>query len=435
MSNVVTTANMGLTLPIPGVETGPNYALDINNSLSTIDSHSHNTGSGVPITPSAMNINSALVFNNHDQTGLRSSKFQAQSSPLALATDLGCLYVSGADLYFNDENGNQVRLTQSGSIVGTAGSISGLPSGTASASYASSTFVFQSATNTAASIDGASILLRNATASSKALTLSPPNAMASNYGLTLPALPVSQKIMTLDASGNISAPYTVDNSTIEINANTIRVKANGITASQLANATITTTQISGSAGITGSQIAATTITASNIVNNTITATQIANATITSTQMANSSIGTNQIITNTISTPLIIDSAVTQSKLGSLNYAYSSVSYNGTVTSATPTLILQVALNVVNRPVMIRLQPTTSSGVASYFQTFGYEASMYLVRDATEISRWSYAGQVPASSFSFFDIPGAGGHTYYIYIWSPTTNSITVPFTRLLAYEL
>ena len=49
---------------------------------------------------------------------------------------------------------------------------------------------------------------------------------------------------------------SVDNSTIEVNSTLLRVKDLGITAAKIANGTITTTQISGSAAITGAQLAA-----------------------------------------------------------------------------------------------------------------------------------------------------------------------------------
>jgi hypothetical protein len=92
------------------------------------------------------------------------------------------LYVIGADLYYNDANGNQVRITQSGSVTGATGTITGLPSGTASAAYNSiidETFIFQSASNTAANIDGGSvILIREVAANANAVTISSPTALS-----------------------------------------------------------------------------------------------------------------------------------------------------------------------------------------------------------------------------------------------------------------
>lgn len=246
MPNVTISPNMSLPVPVVGQDPGPDWATMLNACLALIDQHNHSSGNGVPINPAGLNINADLPFNNNNLTTARSLRLQSQNSPLALPADVGCLYLSGVDLYFNDGSGNQIRVTQSGGIAGTPGSISNLTS-PASAAYvgANQTFVWESDANTPANMDGGSILLRNIVANSKALTLSPPNAMGSNYALTLPSLPASQKIMTLDASGNMSAPYTVDNSTIAISTNVIGVPNGGITRPKLA---AVGQQISGSSG-------------------------------------------------------------------------------------------------------------------------------------------------------------------------------------------
>lgn len=226
--------NMNLVLPGVGVTAGPVYASDLNQSLNILDQHNHAPGSGVQITPDGLNINSNFTMNNNNIIAIKSLRLQDQVSALSGGSDLGCMYRVGDDLYYNDGLGNQIRITQSGSIAGASGSIANLVS-PASATFVSlsSTIVFQSAVNTAASLDAGSILLRNITANSKALTLSPPSAMAADYSLVLPSLPVSQKIMTLDSSGNMSAPYVVDNSTIEVSSNNIQLKDAGITSAKL----------------------------------------------------------------------------------------------------------------------------------------------------------------------------------------------------------
>lgn len=235
--SVIVSPNMNLPVPIVGIEPGPTWATDLNNCMSSIDSHDHSSGKGVPVTPAGLNINADLTFGNNNATAMRSVRFQTTASgptPAIGASDLAAIYASGVDLYYVDGNGNQIRLTQGGSIVGTSGSISGLPSGTASASYVAGTFIWQSATNTAANMDAGSYILRNNTASSFGLTLQPPAAMGADYSITLPALPSVTNIMTLDASGNMGAALNVDNSSIQISSNTIAVKAQGITQADLA---------------------------------------------------------------------------------------------------------------------------------------------------------------------------------------------------------
>lgn len=199
--------NMLLPIPSIGVDPGPDYATNINNCLTLVDGHDHTPGRGVQLTPASFNINSDLAMNNNNLTLIRASRFQVQPSLLNGSADIGELYVSGVDLYYNDVNGNQVRITQSGAVAGTPGSIANLVA-PASASYVSAnqTFVFQSAANTPANIDGASYILRNLVANSHSLTLNPPNAMGADYSITLPTLPSTQSFLTIDAAGNMGAP-------------------------------------------------------------------------------------------------------------------------------------------------------------------------------------------------------------------------------------
>lgn len=208
--STTTTPNMNLAVPVVGQESGPQYATDINNCMSSIDQHDHTPGNGVLITPNGLNISSDLSFGSNNATNLNSARFTALASPLtAVSPNLDCVYVSGVDLYYNDGSGNIVRITQSGGIAGSPGSISNLTS-PASASYVSgtSTFVWQSAANTPANMDNASVILRNLVANSKGLTLSPPNAMGSDFTIVLPSLPVSTSLLSIDSSGNIGTTMT-----------------------------------------------------------------------------------------------------------------------------------------------------------------------------------------------------------------------------------
>lgn len=218
-----TSPNMNLIIPTAGSEAGPTYALDINSSLTLVDQHDHTSGSGVPITPAAININTDLAFNNHFATQLAGLTLLAQATTPALST----LYQTGVDLYFIDGSGNTIRLTQSGGIAGTPGSITNLVF-PASVNYVagSQTFVFQSLAGIAGNLDAGSLLMRNLSPNSTyALTLTPPNNLSANYTLTLPSLPASQKFMTLDAAGTISAPWEVDDVTIKIVGNQLVAQA------------------------------------------------------------------------------------------------------------------------------------------------------------------------------------------------------------------
>lgn len=264
--------NMLLPIPVIGQEASPQWAADLNNSLTLVDQHNHTPGYGVPIPAAGLNITSDLTLNNSNLINIKSLRMIPQSI-LVGASDLDCLFVNGVDLYYNDGVGNHVRITQSGGVAGSPGSISNLTS-PASASYVAGTqtFVWQSDANTPANMDNASIILRNLVANSFGLTLNPPSAMGSNFSLTLPNLPSSQKIMTLDASGNMAGAYLVDNSSIEVNANIIRVKAGGIQQTMLAARTTGTSVGAGGIAIANSSgsFATASMTFSTITNQSVT---------------------------------------------------------------------------------------------------------------------------------------------------------------------
>lgn len=205
MANTTISPNMNLPVPTVGQDDGPDWANNLNACMSIIDQHDHTPGSGVQITPAGLNINAALTFNSNNAIALRSVRFSAQSAPLALAADLGCIYESGVDLYYNDGNGNQIRITQSGSVAGSSGTITGLPSGTASASFAGGTFTFQSATSTPAPMNIGPIITGRETAGTYTVTLTPSVSQSGNYGLIWPiALPSVTSYLQSDASGNLS---------------------------------------------------------------------------------------------------------------------------------------------------------------------------------------------------------------------------------------
>lgn len=204
MANTVISPNMFMPVPVVGTDPGPDWATNINASLSIIDSHNHTTGQGVPITPQGININTDLPMNGNNLITARSVRFSPQSGTIVGASDLGCLYENGVDLYYIDGAGNQVRITQGGSVTGATGTITGLPSGTASAAFAGSTFTFQSATNTPATLNVGTVVLGQTVASGKNVTIAASGSQASNYNLTLPiALPAAQSAVISDASGNL----------------------------------------------------------------------------------------------------------------------------------------------------------------------------------------------------------------------------------------
>jgi hypothetical protein len=404
MPTYVSSTYMSLPVPIVGTTPGPDYASDINSCLTLIDQHDHSSGFGVQITPSGLNINADLTMANNDLISVRSIRFQTQASPIAAASDLGCLYESGVDLYYNDGSGNAVRITQSGGVAGSPGTIASLAS-PASATFVAGTgtFVWQSDANVPALMDAASVIIRNPTASANGVTIAAANSLAANYTLTLPAaLPAATNFMAVSSTGNISAFCTT---------------SLGITAAMIANATITTTQISGSAAITGGQIATSTITNTNIGSGVIDGSKITSGTL----------GTSQLT----------DASVTVGKLAALTSAVSTDS--GTFTCTTTgnfdiwgTNMPQITISA-SRPVMIMMVP--SNGGASSINMTAGAGEVRIFRDSTQIGAVTIQNGANQLPVLIYDAPSNGTYRYGVSANTFGTGTININYWKLVAYLL
>lgn len=199
---------MGLNIPVVSTTPGPQYAQDVNSSLNKLDQHNHTPGQGVPIPTAALNINASLGMNNF---GLLNASLINLASQ-ALPPISGSIYRNNDDLYYVDGTGANVRITQGGAVaVSGAVGFSGLPFGTASASYdnLNQSFIFQSATNTAANVDCGSVLLREISSGANAVTVSSPPALAADYTIRMPsALPLATSAVLLTAAGDLTTSGT-----------------------------------------------------------------------------------------------------------------------------------------------------------------------------------------------------------------------------------
>jgi len=107
----------------------------------------------------------------------------------------------------------------------------------------------------------------------------------------------------LAGSGATTLDVNVDNSTLEINLDTLRVKDGGITSAKILDGTIVAGDIANS-----------TIVAANIANDTLTATQIAVDAIGSSELADNAVDTAAIAALAVTTAKITDANVTNAKL-------------------------------------------------------------------------------------------------------------------------
>jgi hypothetical protein len=229
---------MGFPISSIGTDSGLNWETNLNAALTVIDGHNHSPGSGQQIQPNGININADLTFNSNNAIALRAARFTPQASPIANAgADVGEIYVSGNELYYNDvSGGNQVKLTSNGSVNATS---SGIASGTATAAFSAGTLVVKSSSSSYGNVALQSVVLANSGNLTNQLTLQAPT-LSSSYALTLPTIPGALSFMTLDASGNMAGSIAV---------------SGALTTSNLsASANIVGTQLSASADILGSQL-------------------------------------------------------------------------------------------------------------------------------------------------------------------------------------
>ena len=384
---------MNLTLPTVSITIGPTWATQLNTALTSIDSHQHTPGTGQLIPSAGLNINADLGFSNFNATTLRTTRFFNQSTPLALPTDINCLFVSGGELWFNNQAGVPLQLTSNGSLsVGSIGGITGLGGTSAALTYNSGigTFIFTQNPNQAANIDVGNVIIRNPIGTGNpGVTLSV-GALSGNYTLTLAnALPASTSFLTSATSGQLGYIATLG--------------------------ALTTANLSASAGILGSQLSASAgIVGTQLTNLTITAAQIANSTITRAKEA----------------------AVGQ-QISSSSGTFTTTSGGGFQSAISTTI------TTTGRPVMVIVQPDTSTN-AAFIQPNGTTQTVLLrIARNIEIARWAWTPTSavvaqPGSSMPMvvLDPVVAGTYTYTFQVASsPDTSTITVNNYAIAAYEL
>jgi hypothetical protein len=379
------TANMGLILPTPGVTQalgiaapGQSWLELLNTALTRIDAHNHAPGFGAPVSSSLAT--GDFNFADFNAYGLRSARFNSQGSPLGLSTDLGCVYVSGGELYYNDSSGNRVQITAGGSVTGSAGNIAGLVS-PASAVYSGGTFSWRQNATTYAYMASGPVTVFNPVSGGFGIQIKPSPSIAASWSLTLPSAPPgAERIMTMDASGTVAATWTVDGATVQVAGGVIGLVAGGVGTTQLANLGVTTAKLA-------------------------------------------------------------DASVTQAKLAAKATTSSSSSSTWTELGLTFVDVTNVTLSAAitgNRPVLVLVTPdgTNSGGMGSVDGVVEFQ----ILRGATVISKFvtnGATGQTQEIPGAFcFDSPGAGTFTYKLQARRITTGAtVFVSNMKINVFEL
>lgn len=251
------TPNMSLTEPVVDQGNGgtlaPGWALLLNANFSTIDSHNHTAGKGVPIPPSGLDISTDLTFQGNNLTHLNSAVF---NGAVTGTPSLLSIYSDGTDFYFKDVNGNSIQLTKAGSPNAGTGNIQGLPStpvGGAGISWvnAQSTFQLLADNGTSkASLDAATVILRYPgsypTPAGNFIALQAPASLSSPYALTLsPTAPSTDKALLLTASSGVQSYLSkgAANTVLRMNSGGTDLEYNTVDTANITNLAVTTAKI------------------------------------------------------------------------------------------------------------------------------------------------------------------------------------------------
>lgn len=472
MSNTTTTPYMSLVLPIPGLEIGPQYAIEQNTAFTAIDQHTHVAGQGLPVPTAGLNINNDLPFNAYNAISLRSSRFNSQLSPLALVTDLNCVYVVAGELFYNDGLGNQVQITLGGAVdTSSSGNITGMGSTTASVVYTDidKFFSFYSDTNLPAFLYTGPISIGAHVVSPFTITLNPPVGLSSNKNIFLPDLPASNLIMRMDATGTQTANLGVDGTTITAAGNLLGVPNGGIDTNQLATKAVTFTKIADGA-VGALQLADNAVQTSKIVDLNVTTAKIANKAVDFTKLGDASVGALQLADNAVQTSKIVDlnvttakiadanvtevkiaansvitskiadGSVTAAKLNSLGQTHSVSSGNFTTLSTSFVTVISTTITVAARPVMIIVQGdgTNPSDVGISASSTGGTIQIFRngVLNIEVCSSLVNQPNGPFPSMVGFDTPGTGSVTYELRAKTASGLSLlSVKNLIIYAYEI
>jgi len=117
------TSFLGLDLPTVSVTIGPTWATKVNAAFEVIDEHDHSSGKGALIPSSALNINANIDWNEYKPTNLLATQYKSNDSTLTGSDNANSMFVTSGNLYFTNNSGTAVQITDGGSVVTSAGAL------------------------------------------------------------------------------------------------------------------------------------------------------------------------------------------------------------------------------------------------------------------------------------------------------------------------
>lgn len=207
-----TTTFMGLLLPTVGQTTGTLWASEVNDALTSVDSHDHTSGRGVRVPTAGLNIDATVDFQSNQATNVSAVGLFPRLNP---APDLRTLSDAGTDgdLFWTDANGAQVQLTKNGTLnFQASGGIGGdYASSTATVNYDNSTktFTFNQSSNFPAKLSTGDVQLRETSNGvTNNVALKSPSGLAASYSLLFPAqLPAQTSNLQVTSAGQMTSSY------------------------------------------------------------------------------------------------------------------------------------------------------------------------------------------------------------------------------------
>ena len=115
------TTFLNLELPTVTVTLGPTWATQVNAAFEVIDSHDHSSGKGVKVPTAGLNINADLDFNEQAALSLKLVNFEDQLAAPSGTTFASSMSTFSGDLYYTNDSGVAIQLTDGGGIVSLPG--------------------------------------------------------------------------------------------------------------------------------------------------------------------------------------------------------------------------------------------------------------------------------------------------------------------------